>query len=797
MTESTRVGPIAPLMACAGACGILAQTVIVRELMVGAYGTEPALAAGLVAWLAFLPLGALVGGLAMRLRRSPLRVLTAAAIAYGCLLPTQTVLAGLGRCVLGIEPGRFPSLPQMLLAAAIAAGPVSFMVGLMFPAACKLEASRASRPDRAGAGARAIRWVYVADALGACAAGAAMSFVLAGRVVATDIALLAGCGWLLVAGLWLLPVKVKAGAACIALGLTLGLGDVAFGRSLRAWTLRMRWRTFGRFDLAASRESRYQHIDLATRHGLTLVAQNGLRSAVFPDEVNARRDAAILLTQHPDPRRILVVGGGLAGLCQSILSAGPFRVDYVEMDPALISLYMENLPSHMLSPLRTDRFAAYACDGRRFIQRVAKSPDELVKSFVPAMGTGPPRAPAAPYDLVLLNLGDPASASSARFFTVEFFQEARRSLARGGVLAVWGITGSEDYLHGSVLDYTACLYATLGRVFPRVVVRPGTEFRFFAGAGSTSDPAVLAARFKALDLAPRDLDQAQVQYLFETEHFPPERVAYVTSGLREGARSVSANTDDRPVLYVHFLRLQQHYTSAGRPSGRGLFDRALALRPWWFAAACALASLFVTVAGMLSGARGRSAWSCGFSVVTTGMFGMSCTVLIIYAFQTSFGYVYRDVGAIVGLFMLGLAGGAHQAGRLAEGRDARRILLLLEAGQVVAALLLPWLLGLLSVSPWLFIALAVPAGALTGGVFPVAAHMELLAGRDTGRAAGLLDACDHTGALAGAALAGLVLVPVIGLSATALLIACAKVASLLALTATGHLTRLSAGSYDG
>ena len=52
---------IVPITAVLGGAALVAQTLLVRELMVSFYGAELALAAVLSCWLLFIPLGAFAG----------------------------------------------------------------------------------------------------------------------------------------------------------------------------------------------------------------------------------------------------------------------------------------------------------------------------------------------------------------------------------------------------------------------------------------------------------------------------------------------------------------------------------------------------------------------------------------------------------------------------------------------------------------------------------------------------------------------------------------------------------------
>jgi len=810
-----------------GGVAVIAQTLLVRELMVSFYGSEFALAAALACWLAFMPLGAVASAALLRRSHGALGVVLTAAVGLGLLVPGQFLMARLIRALLGVEPGAFVSLPGIVLCAALCAGPAGFLVGFLFPAACRYEGLAL------GHGGRGIGRMYVAEALGSCAGGALMSFVLLPHQSPAAIAFITGVLWLLACGMWFagggdargavlavpvlgwmlllaafgdtgarmfavavccLPVSfvlvrlmrgrasdapLRGGSvACLMLAWLLSVGFVIGGTDVERWSLEQRWRTFSRFDLVESFETRYQHIDFGRREGLGVVVQNGVCGDVFPNESETREAAALLLTQHPDPHDVLVIGGGLGGLCQELLRPR-CGVDYVEMDPEVIFLYRRQLPRELLGALQNYMFEAYfEFDGRRFVRTAPLNGSPSLYEFV---------SPRAPYDIVLINVGNPTSASSNRFHTVEFFREVRRVLAPGGVVALWGVAGNAEYLQGPRLRYDACIYKTLRQVFPRVIVRPGDEFRFFAsdGPGVTTDPEVLAARFDRLRLEPPEM-----KHMFASAQFPPERVKYVRERLEAAAGAAPVNSDDRPIAFTLFLRVQEHFSRTPHegpggslaPDTGGFFAFVLTAKPWWLLVPLAVCLLVVVVAGRVRGPAGSWPWSAGFCIVTTGLFGLSAEALLIYAYQTHFGYVYRDVSLLVGAFMLGIAGGAALAGK-ASDRAAGRTLAGFEVLQVLWLLALPWGIAALSTSPVFFIALSLLAGILTGGEFPLACRLGLQAGRETASVAAMFSAADYGGAVAGAVLTGLVLMPAFGLAAGSTLIACAKCASLIGLLA--------------
>jgi predicted membrane-bound spermidine synthase len=131
--------------------------------------------------------------------------------------------------------------------------------------------------------------------------------------------------------------------------------------------------------------------------------------------------------------------------------------------------------------------------------------------------------------------------------------------------------------------------------------------------------------------------------------------------------------------------------------------------------------------------------------------------------------------------MLGLAAGAAGSHRLvaARSRPPRPALLfsLLAATGACAAiaLLLPALARLSAFPPAVALGahagLLLFAGAVTGSLFPVAARVLLDSGESAGTAAARFETADHLGAAFAALLAGVVLVPALGMRATGLLAA--------------------------
>jgi len=85
-------------------------------------------------------------------------------------------------------------------------------------------------------------------------------------------------------------------------------------------------------------------------------------------------------------------------------------VDYVEIDPEIIRLSLQYLPPGEQKVLEDSRVHIYFQDGRAYLNSSSKK-----------------------YDVIILNLPEPATAQINRFYTQEFFLKVKEKLNKGGL----------------------------------------------------------------------------------------------------------------------------------------------------------------------------------------------------------------------------------------------------------------------------------------------------------------------------------------------------------------------------
>jgi spermidine synthase len=734
-----------------GALATVTQVLLLRELMVALAGDETALGVGLASWLAGIAVGAQVARRGLRGREA---VASAAGLGLLALQAPFGIVAGrVLRWVLAPGAGELPGLGLAVVLGLATLAPAGVLVGWTFTALAQV----ASRAWSAGEG---LTRVYVVEALGSLAGGIVVTFLIVPRLGPIVGASLAGSAALALA----LPAArggLLAGGRSLTVLVVGLLALMGFAEPLELETERLRFAgTAPGVPLLSFTETPYQHLVLGgdeIRH----IYASGQYTGSFPDPYGSESLAHRLACLAPRPERILAFAGLERGPLRFLLRHPVGQVDLVEPDQAALEFLRTRLPAEDQAALQDPRVKVIHDDPRRFLSRSRDS-----------------------YDLVLLLEPDPLTLLRARLTTVEFYRMCRARMAPKGVLVVT-VKTAPNVLTGETAALGGALFRALGEVFPVVKATPGPDSLFVAGTSPevvTLEPTQLAARWATRGLA-SDVFAGELFPLL----FPPERVRAQETALRAAAGKLSASRDDRPVSFLHAMARHQQVTRSWL--GRGL-GAATRLPPSVLVALVLLPSLLLLGRQLhrrWNGLEGASAAATQHAVAVLGAAGMTWSLLILFVFQTRVGVLYGELGLLIALFMLGLAAGGHATRRAALAADvepgatprAGRWLLLAIGAALAFGLVLPAALrAARAAAEWgslpgtaAFGVLLLVAGLVTGGLFPVAAGTLLLEGDGAGEAAGRLEAADHAGACVAAMLGPVLLVPVLGLGATAWLVA--------------------------
>ncbi len=737
----------------------ISQVLVIREFLVVFFGNELCLGVIFFSWFVGIAVGAYVASRVADRTRDPVPVFVLTELLFPLLLTGFLPLIRITRAWLGALPGELIPFLKLVGATGLMVIPVSVLIGFGFPFACRTLRLVRQREHTTSGEAQSIGWAYVLESSGSLVGGVLFTYVLVQHFNSPEaavISVLVVSACLLLLTLCLIPRvrSARALALCAALVLLVAASVLVTGLPdrINSATVRARWRSMGqKLELVASRNSKYQNLALGVQQGQYSLFANGQYAFSFPDPFIPAQEANLFMCEHPDPKEILLIGG-TPGMLSEILRYPVRSVDYLEIDPEVLSIIEPHLSSAEREALADERVNIFYEDGRRFVKR----------------NRGKRR-----YDLIILDLPDPSTAMLNRFYTREFFSETKDALRPGGVV-VAGISSASTYFGEEMKSFSGSLYATLRDSFAYLAISPGEANTFFASDSPdtvTDDADVLADRYESWGIQ----SQYFSKYLFASL-LEPERVRFTHESF-ETAEGLRINTDDTPVTYLFNLVLWSRY-SGGR-FGPVLL-RLSSMR--FHRPVLLIAVVFVLVAVLLFRRRcGTEALGQPLALIaigTTGTAAMAFDLTALYAYQNIYGYLYQEIGLVVALFMTGLALGGISATRwLERGRATRPVTLLaLEIAVAAFALALPRLLQVAGavegyvVGKLFFLLVVVIAGAITGAEFPVANAVFVRAGGRMGTSAALTECTDHLGAALGAFLTGVLLLPIFGTVKTCVLL---------------------------
>jgi spermidine synthase len=164
-----------------------------------------------------------------------------------------------------------------------------------------------------------------------------------------------------------------------------------------------------------------------------------------------------------------------------------------------------------------------------------------------------------------------------------------------------------------------------------------------------------------------------------------------------------------------------------------------------------------------------------YLLFSTGFMTMGSEILVVFAFQIFFGYIYSQISLIVTLFLAGMLPGAWLGQKL--GRNPVNAMRLTD-GLLIGMLVLLALIILpenAQPSVGLLLSFGFGVSVLCGCQFPLA----LRSGGEDHRKTAYAFTADLTGAACGALLTSVLLIPYLGLAGTLIALMAIKVTSLL------------------
>jgi spermidine synthase len=218
-------------------------------------------------------------------------------------------------------------------------------------------------------------------------------------------------------------------------------------------------------------ESPYQRIDVfETREWGTVLALGGVTNVTDRDESPYHEMIAhIPLCAHPNPRRVLVIGGGDGGTLREVMRhPGVEEAVLVDIDAEVIRCARQYFP-HLAASMDDPRARIVVGDGLAYVSDAAAAGER--------------------FDVVLVDSTDPVDAAVG-LFTLPFYQDCAALLGDTGIL----VPQSDSPVF--CIDRVKHIHETLSGLFESVsayiaqcVAYPGGSWCFIA---ATNGPSVRA-----------------------------------------------------------------------------------------------------------------------------------------------------------------------------------------------------------------------------------------------------------------------------------------------------------------
>ena len=755
--EKSLASSVRAALTLIGFSAVIGQIVLMRELIVVFNGNEISLGILLATWLFWTAAGSgLSSVLALGEGSARRAVAGLECLLAASLMPTIWALRA-SKSIFQTVPGELVGPLPMALASLACLSLFCFVSGALFVAAARMVETECAVSARAATSS-----AYLLEAAGSGLGGIVASIVLLRFFDSFQIATIVAILNLCMAAVLLLRASRKQFVVLMLTAVLCAIPLLVFVAP--SLDKRAQARLWQGFHLVASRDSIYGNLTVTGTGNLRSIYQNGVLLANAPDQNSAEEAVDYALLESPAPRRILMIGGGVNGsIAEALKHPTVERIDYVELDPALIDMTRQLFPAQSAPVVQDPRVHMHYADGRYYLRTTGDR-----------------------FDVILVNVPDPQTAQINRFYTAEFFRSAREHLAPGGLLALQ-LRSSEETISPDLAEFLRCIRRTLDEVFPHVVAIPGEMIHFFAATQPgvlTESPQTLIAR-----LQERNLKTQYVREYLIPFRMMPDRMAQVGEQLRP-LSSTPVNRDFEPIAYYFDVVLWSTQFKEGhsnwlRTAARIGFMRVMA-------AILVLLLLMAIVLASVSTREKRARSASVYCAATTGFTLITLQIVLLLAFQSIYGYVYYQLAILIGLCMAGIAFGSWLGIRrkVAGDRPPYRIMALTQFLLAISGPALIFVVAMLTkmsgvATTWLaaqivFPALAALSGMLGGYQFPIATQIYLHDGNSRPKL-GTLYSVDLLGGCVGALVVSSYLIPVFGFWKTAWLSAAINlVAALLA-----------------
>lgn len=471
-----------------GIVSIVAQVVILRELINGFYGNELFVGIVMTSWLAWTAVGS---GIAARLGDKLHTIIFSTGIIFFFEILIVRILKG----YIG-SPGEIPNIIYGIAAALLVPAPVCLLLGMWWTAGTKSEPARVSD-------------AYFIETIGFILGGIVFSFVLVRAHEFYVAALL----FILLSVICIRTYNLAAVIRIvIIIAITLALIPLLSQLNLITTSYRYKGQ-----ELIETKNTLYGNIAVTRLGDQYNFFENSVPFGSTEKVQSVEELAHLSLLQSPSPKKVLLLGGGATGVIGEILKHPVEKLYYVELDPEMIRVVERHVK------ISDPRLNIIFTDGRYFLKNTKEK-----------------------FDVIIIDLPPPSTALLNRYYTKEFFEAASSRLEPNGIFVNY-LPYSPSTPSRTLVDLNSSVFKTLKEVFPKVIVLPDETNYFLSstGGGLTYDPQILIERFKERGIKTDFFIQDYITYRLTTDRIEKALASF------EGDTEAKVNKDLFPVAYFY------------------------------------------------------------------------------------------------------------------------------------------------------------------------------------------------------------------------------------------------------
>ena len=785
-----------------GLSGLVAQVLLLRELLISFYGNELTIGIILANWVLLEALGVFLIGKIIDRIKNKINVFIWLQLIFSFMLPVSIYLCRTFKYILGIPYGEAMGLSQIFLSSFFIILPLGFCHGALFSVSTKLYSiyfmvqesikhfpiplrkslKAIAKGDFLEDSAGSIGKVYALETIGTLFGGIILTYLLLPYLDSFEIVFSISFINLAIS-LFLLKDFPKTKLKYIVLVSIILITYLSLSGSLnkvQRISLNKQWQ--GR-KLLDYRNSIYGNIAVTKEKEQYTFFYNGIPiiTTPYPDRQFVEEFGHLPLLFHQAPKDILIVSAGAGGLINEILKHPVEKIDYVELDPLIIEMLKKYPTALTEAELKERRVNIINLDGRFYLRTNPKF-----------------------YDIILIGMSNQSDLSTNRFFTQEFFSLVKKRLNPDGILALW-LPGSLTYISQELRDINFSILNGLKSVYNYVRIIPG-DYNIFLASSSEDimevDSKLISQRIRQQNIKTEILIPDYLDYrlnkgwlnwfmqswrgatgqinrdlkpiaVFQTLVFWNKKFSPNFAKILEYFQGLNLKLITIFIILITFFLLFMVQESIPLRAQVKHFPIPLRKSPKVIAEGDFLVFRYFRKMKLV----------VAYSIFSTGFFGMLTSLILMFSFQVFYGYLYYRIALLISIFMAGIAlGSIFMTKNIPKIKKELNLFVVLEvlviAFSYIMALVITELVVPLQYVSSIFILLFFVCGILIGLEFPLASKIYLGQKESVGETAGVLYGADLLGGWLAGILGGIILLPILGLFNSCIVMVSLKLSSL-------------------